>query len=275
MGRRDGVARTPTHTEVEFWRDEALPGVELRTSTYRDSVFREHSHTAYSVGLIDAGSTCFTLKGRSWLASAGQVVVIDPDEPHSCNPKAGSLLSYRMLYVEPHVMSPAAKRAPAFSSPVICDPQLFIVLDRLFSALVQPIDVSTKQRLMRSTLRSLAEEYADETGRTEDRNGPLVEAVKLELHDHLADGRTLDEIARAVGASRSQICRAFRAIEHLTPRAYQNQLRVQRAKELLREGLALGDVAVEVGFADQSHLSRVFRKYTGATPQQYQTSRTA
>ena len=48
--------------------------------------------------------------------------------------------------------------------------------------------------------------------------------------------------------------------------AYQMQLRVVRAKELLFNGIAAKDVALEVGFYDQAHLTNALRRYTGVTP---------
>lgn len=64
----------------------------------------------------------------------------------------------------------------------------------------------------------------------------------------------------------------FQAATGLSPHAYQNQLRVDLGKRLLAEGMDLSRVAAEAGFADQSHFTRVFRQYTGATPSQYRAS---
>jgi len=56
----------------------------------------------------------------------------------------------------------------------------------------------------------------------------------------------------------------------LAPHAYQINLRINQARELLRAGQALADVAFALGFCDQSHFHRSFKAYTGITPKQYQ-----
>jgi AraC-like DNA-binding protein len=55
----------------------------------------------------------------------------------------------------------------------------------------------------------------------------------------------------------------------LAPHAYFEQVRVNRARRLLRAGASIADVAMDLGFSDQSHLNRHFKKLTGITPGTY------
>ena len=55
----------------------------------------------------------------------------------------------------------------------------------------------------------------------------------------------------------------------LTPHAYLNHIRVLRARDLLRQGCPIAQAAVNVGFVDQSHLHRHFKRIVGVTPGQY------
>jgi AraC-like DNA-binding protein len=82
----------------------------------------------------------------------------------------------------------------------------------------------------------------------------------------LADNVTLDELAQATGLERFALLRAFARSYGLPPHAWVIQERVRRAQALLRSGASPAAAAVEVGFADQSHLSRHFRRLTGLTP---------
>jgi AraC-like DNA-binding protein len=52
----------------------------------------------------------------------------------------------------------------------------------------------------------------------------------------------------------------------MPPHAFQTQLRVARARKLLREGASPASAALEVGFTDQSHLNRHFKRVLGITP---------
>jgi AraC-like DNA-binding protein len=70
------------------------------------------------------------------------------------------------------------------------------------------------------------------------------------------------------------ICRAFQAAYGLAPSEYQRQLRLRAARRLLARGRAPAEVATEVGFADQAHLTRWFVRSFGITPGTYRRGMT-
>ncbi|HZW88459.1 MAG TPA: AraC family transcriptional regulator, partial [Myxococcaceae bacterium] len=80
---------------------------------------------------------------------------------------------------------------------------------------------------------------------------------------------SLHELATAVGINPYRLVRTFRRLEGLPPHAFVVQLRVERAKRMLREGSPASDVAARLGFADQAHLTRQFRERVGVTPAAY------
>jgi len=89
------------------------------------------------------------------------------------------------------------------------------------------------------------------------------------LHDHMMDDPGLDDLAAALGTDRFRLSRAFKAAFGLAPHAYLVQLRLARARRLLAGGFSPADAAAAVGFADQSHLGRWFRRAYALTPAQY------
>ena len=94
-----------------------------------------------------------------------------------------------------------------------------------------------------------------------------VRRAKEVLSAHL-DGRVpLKEVARACGLSVSYFSRAFRRSMGVAPHQWLLTLRVEVAKQKLRDGqLSLRDVALACGFADQSHLTQVFTRLVGVSP---------
>ncbi|MNN80835.1 Transcriptional activator NphR [compost metagenome] len=80
---------------------------------------------------------------------------------------------------------------------------------------------------------------------------------------------TLGELAALAGMGRYQLIRAFRAVTGLTPHAYQLNQRINLARDWLRRGTPVADIAYGLGFADQSHFQRVFKAHTGVTPGLY------
>ena len=63
--------------------------------------------------------------------------------------------------------------------------------------------------------------------------------------------------------------RGFARLTGLTPHAYVVQRRLDLARRLIRQGGALAEAAVDAGFADQSHMHRVFAAHYGFTPGAY------
>jgi AraC-like DNA-binding protein len=89
------------------------------------------------------------------------------------------------------------------------------------------------------------------------------------LRAHFAEDISLEKLARLVYLSPFHLSRLFREQLGLPPHTYLNQIRVNRAKTLLNIGLSLTDVAYAVGFADQSHLTKAFKRVVGVPPGQY------
>jgi AraC-like DNA-binding protein len=87
------------------------------------------------------------------------------------------------------------------------------------------------------------------------------------LEAHLTEDIGLDELAQLVGLSQSQFARAFKVSTGLPPYQWCLHNRVKRAQEMLLNGSdSLADIAIQNGFADQSHFTKTFRRVTGTTP---------
>jgi len=98
--------------------------------------------------------------------------------------------------------------------------------------------------------------------------GP-VDIIRGYLEAHLGDRVTLADLARATGLTNYAVLRGFRRATGIPPHRYLTHLRVRKAGELLRAGYSPVVVAQAVGFADQSHLNRHFRRLVGVTPGTY------
>ena len=80
------------------------------------------------------------------------------------------------------------------------------------------------------------------------------------------------EPGAAAQLERSYLIRAFRKQVGVPPYAYLLNCRVERARTLLASGVPPAEAALEVGFGDQSHLNRFFRRFVGTTPGAYRRS---
>jgi AraC family transcriptional regulator len=96
-------------------------------------------------------------------------------------------------------------------------------------------------------------------------------AVVEYVEEHLGAGPTLGQMAAVAGLSAYHFARQFRAATGLPPYHYVLARRVERARQLLQGGgdLSLVEVAARAGFADQSQLTRHFKRLVGVTPGQF------
>lgn len=103
------------------------------------------------------------------------------------------------------------------------------------------------------------------------RNGKqAVKAVKTYVQKNYARAFTLDDLADLTGFNKHYLRTLFKNHVGLSPHAYQQQLRLDYAKQLLEQGISAAEAASQVGFADQSHLNRHFKKHLDMTVGEYQ-----
>jgi AraC-like DNA-binding protein len=98
---------------------------------------------------------------------------------------------------------------------------------------------------------------------------PVVQRIRNHLRAEYARKVKVDELASLAGMCRFALVRAFTREVGMPPHAYQTHLRIARARQMIEAGRPLSDVSVAVGFTDQSHLSRHFRRLIGVTPGLY------
>lgn len=160
---------------------------------------------------------------------------------------------------------------PYFPQPVVYDPELAMQLRLVFDTLANSDNRLLRETLVYGTLIKLAAKHS--THRISPQNNPAAQRqltlVKEFLDDFPQADVSLEELARLGGISPFHLVREFQKRYGFPPHAYQIQQRLRLAKQLLRQGRRILDVAQECGFHDQSHFHRHFKKAMGVTPGQY------
>lgn len=270
----------PSTEQTKFWRAPTIGDVELLHATYITHSFVPHSHEGYAIGVIEAGAETFAYRGATHVAGMGQVVVINPGEIHTGQAYTEAGWSYRMLYPAAELLQQVAAQFvgragdyPFFRQAVITDPLLAQQLGHFHRQLEQGVTALEEASGWLALLTGLIGRHAD-SQRIVAARAPVTDHTLLQqalhyLADHYAANVTLDELAAHVHLSPYHLLRTFKRAFGLPPHAYLTQLRVQRAKTLLRAGLPIAEVALQVGFHDQSHLTRHFKRVVGVPPGVY------
>ena len=250
-----------------LWIPPDLPGVELfqaRFTTYR---FGRHAHEGYVIAAIEEGVESFELKNKRYRAPAGTLVLVEPEMAHTGEAERQSPWSYRALYID-RKWFPAAREPPSLPQPVIFNLSLFDRVRTLHAA----ISADTELLWVESKLIELLSDLVLGNSVREVPSEELVqhrteiERVEKHLLEHLADHVRLNDLTAFVGVGEYHLIRVFKRATGFAPYEFLTQARINRARALLREQRPLAFVAQEVGFSDQAHLCRQFKRLVGVTP---------
>lgn len=267
--------------QARFWRHPAVPDVDLLKARYVTHRFTRHAHAEFAIGLILEGVEEFDHGGSLRRAGAGEIVLVNPEVAHTGHPGTPGGWAYRMLYPSLETMAEIAadlgrpRGTPSFPEQVVRDPALAALLDRAHRAAERGDDLaaSTLTRTLFGGLLARHGVPRPVTGPgaelTSAGRRAVQEAIEL-LGASLLDPPTLDRLAESVRARPFPLLRAFKAETGLPPHAYLVSLRVRRARRLLASGRTPAEVAAEVGFTDQAHLTRHFKRIVGVPPAAYQ-----
>jgi AraC-like DNA-binding protein len=260
------------------------PGV-FATDTDSARQYDRHWHTTYGFGLIERGAHR-SLSGRGIVdAQAGDLITTNPGEVHDGRPLGAASRRWRMIYLDPPVMASMAGQPAAsavevrLTRPVIQDTTLIPVLRQLlrrlerWSAAAHPAPdaaLGCEEALVR-TSGLLLRAHSTATPIAKARGD--VAQVRERLADDLVSTPSLSELAAIVGLSRYQLLRRFERVYGMAPFDWRRQVRTERARALIGTGASLAQVAVDCGFADQSHMTRAFVSHFGFTPGSWAAAR--
>jgi AraC-like DNA-binding protein len=247
----------------------AIAGVEaVAADTPR--TFGRHTHAQYGIGVIERGAQK-SLSGRGVVeAGAGDVITVNPGEVHDGMPLSDAGRAWRMLYFDPAIVADIAGDLPTgpgdaeFIHPVLRDAVLSRRVRHLFAQMTAPQalhDALLREQLLLAVLAD-ALQTAQRTASIPDG----IQRARARIDDDPAAAVSLQDLAHDTGLSRFQVLRGFAKATGLTPHAYLMQRRVAMARRLIAPGLPLAEAAAACGFADQSHMTRLFVREYGVSP---------
>lgn len=226
------------------------------------SRFDLHMHETFSIVALIEGSAWLRSKRWSKRAEAGDVFFFNPFEVHA----GGSLdqsVRYEVLYPTSRFVAdcrPAANVFPLFRTDILqrcASTEAFI--DTLSSSMTDSTQVET-------ALGALLRHCSFEAAGLPAGSLVAVRAACELIGERYMHGVDTETLARHVGLHKSHFIRIFRHATGITPQTYLRQLRTAKARDLICEGTELCDAAQTVGFCDQAHMTREFKKVYGVPP---------
>ena len=255
-----------TGEHVRAWRPR-VPGVgEVLHAHFTEHAYPAHTHDLWTVLLVDTGGVTYDLDRTAHRAAPGSLTLLPPHVPHDGRAVRASGFDKRVLYLDERWL-PLGLVGSAVVRPTIDDPALRRAVGRLHRVLETAGDELEAESQLAFVSRRLAQhlDHAVDVPRT-GREPELARRVRAVLDRDLVDVPTLDSLAVDLGAHPTQLIRAFGREHGIAPHRYVTGRRIDQARRMLLDGMAPAEVAVTVGFHDQAHLTRHFRRTLGVTP---------
>lgn len=254
-------------------------GVEFFEAWFQEHAYQKHRHDTYAICLTTTGVLAFDYRGASEISMPGQVVVLHPDETHDGHAGAEEGFGYRQLYIEPALIFEAMQAIsshpcslPFVRTPVVMNRKLAAAIINAFGGTREPlaidsIIVQVAEGLMESDpscrLAPLPR-YLDV---------PALRRARQYLDAQKTQVVHSSELEAVTGLTRYELARQFRVMCGTSPYRYLLMRRLDFTCQQLVRGRSLVEVAIEAGFADQAHFSRMFKATFGITPALYRTLR--
>jgi AraC-like DNA-binding protein len=296
---------------VRAWKPVVAGVHEVFHARFVDYAYPPHVHDTWTLFIVDDGWIRYDLESRHRGAGGPPVTILPPSVVHDGRAASGRGFRKRVLYLGGDVLDQRLI-GRAVDRPDIPDPALRLAVQSLHRALGHPDDALEAESWLAFVTDHLRSHLGDPTagvgppaGSTVDGGDPVrvlrpgrglgerrqpgvgdAGAARTldrqhrrlagELRD-LLDGRlfertTLTEAGGELGASPSHLVRCFTQTFGIAPHQYVLARRVDAARPRLLDGEPVARVAAGVGFYDQAHFTRQFKRHVGTPPARYARS---
>jgi AraC-like DNA-binding protein len=217
----------------------------------------------------------FEYRGRKERSLPGQVTVLHPDEQHDGRAGSDSGFGYHIVYVSPASIGEAVRAITGNATPLPFAKQAVTNDRRLAYAVYEAFELGIREPLARDGLilrlahgLLVADSSLARSGGNEHVDAQAVKRAREYLEAELRSVRS-SELEAITGLSRYDLARQFRILFGTSPYRYSVLRRLDAAREQLRTGESLADVALSTGFSDQAHFTRTFTRSFGLPPGRY------
>lgn len=265
--------------------------INLHLEVFQQPKFEiaEHQHTLHVIAHSPVASSFpSSTTGERWLDGKlrhetrhqGEIAIIPAGTIHRCN--WNTSVQFMVLAIEPALLQQVGQN--------IVDGDRIELTPRFMSesdALIQGIFSTLRDELefgklgghllidsLKTTLAiHLLRHYCTTQPKLSSYSGGLSQSTLQQvmgyIHEHLHQDLKLNELSAIAQLSPYHFLRLFKQQMGITPHQYILHRRIEKAKHLLKHSkLSIADIAMQTGFADQSHLTRCFKRIVGVTPKQ-------
>ena len=250
---------------IRAWRP-AVPGVaEVLHARMTSHVYPMHTHQAWALLIVDDGMIRYDLHRCEHGALDQAVTLLPPQVPHNGRAATADGFRKRVVYLDLSHL-PERLVGQAVGQPVLFDPLLRQRIHQLHRALGEPgAELEAESRLAFVTER-LRQHLDRAATLPPPAKADMARQLRDLLDERFREKVTLRQAAAEIHAHPAHLVRVFSREFGISPHQYLTGRRVDLARQLLLDGMPPGATAAAVGFFDQPHLNRTFRRLLGTSP---------
>jgi AraC-like DNA-binding protein len=262
----------------KLWRSRYLPSIEFFENTCKSFSLPRHFHEELELVIRQGNGWQLNYRGMMYRVPSETLVVTQPGESHQVDAPSERGGTFRGLLVGLDLLQQVATEVagretelPLFPMPLVHDSDFNTQFVRVHQAVERSTSMLKQQTLTLDLLAQLILRYSE--------NPPDLAKLEPEIQhvrhvrDYLEDNYnreiSLEQLSQVANLSSFHLNRSFRQTFGMPPHAYQIQLRIIKAKRLLKKEQSIESVAIETGFVSQSHFGSHFKRLVFVTPKQY------
>ena len=239
--------------------------------------FPNHFHEYYVIGFIQGGMRHLCCKNKECNLSKGDFLLFNPNDNHVCSPINNEPLDYRAININIDTMKKMVKDItgedylPHISLNVIYQSDITRSLNDLYNSIISQSPKFEREENFFFLLEQVLHEFSEPFEEIEIiKPNQQIKAICDYMEEHFCENITLDDLLYMTTFGKSYLLRSFSKQIGVSPYRYLQNIRINKAKKFLEEGIAPIEVAAMSGFSDQSHFTNYFKAFIGLTPKQYQ-----
>ncbi|AIY13998.1 AraC family transcriptional regulator [Cellulophaga baltica] len=251
----------------EYYQLPILDGLELLNAKSHTLDFPFHTHDTFNIALILDTTFNTKLNDKFLKAPKGTLSITNPNEVHAtpCDRDLGN--SFFTYYVSPEAIKDFNNgQSVFFEDKIIYDQYIFSELSFL-SLNYNNENCEFENRLI-AVLKLLVLKYAS----IKPYSYNTTKLFQDFLNETQFETFSLDKTANQLGISKFKFIRLFKQETGLTPNNYVLLRRIEKSKEMLKNGSPIFDIAIDCGFYDASHFYKNFKRFTGVNPLDFQNA---
>ncbi len=262
----------------ECFKGDALPYVEVWHISHTAINHKPHFHYMLSIGAVEEGEVDILHDGQITHLSAGELIIFNPETVHTFNPTKDAELKYHMICLDitwckafqESMWGISLDAFEKINRSVFRDKMMhesFIMLSVLLRD--QSVFVLEKEEALHQFMKAFFDRNTSHLTSHHASDKLILdhlESVKDYIKENVRENITVAQLAKKASLSDYHFMRVFKHYVGMSPYAYLINQKINLAQRLLLDGTPIIEVALELGFVDQSHLNRHFRPIVTMSP---------